>query len=394
MNESEMIDLKNDRPKTDRLLNYRNYLRQRPMLLALLSVLTILFFLAVAGLSKAYHDQRESLGNRWFNRGVADLNAKRFDAAVTDLRAALLYSPDNYSYQLNLAEALIGMKQTEQASAYLLNLWERQPEDGMVNLELARIAAEKGETEQAIRYYHNAVYAAWPPDQESKRLDARLELIELLLRNNQRAQAESEIIALEANVGDEPALLARLGDFFVRTLDFERAFTAYRASLKPDRRNAAALAGAGRAAFELGHYPLAYKYLQEAVAANSDDAKSAALLKTAELVLHLDPFQRPLSMAQRNRIVLEDFAIAGRRLPTCNTPAGSAQPSMAQPSLADAWAKMKPQITELGLQRRPDLVEQAMELVFNIERQTGNGCGAPTLADQALQLIAKLHEGN
>ena len=69
---------------------------------------------------------------------------------------------DDYAYQLNLAEALIGLKRTGEASTYLVNLWDRQPEDGLVNLELARIAVQKGQTEQALRYYHNAIYAAWP----------------------------------------------------------------------------------------------------------------------------------------------------------------------------------------------------------------------------------------
>src|SRR3954462_1588911 len=83
-----------------RFRNLRFYLRQRPVLLVLLSVLAVIFFLAVSGISRVYRAQRESLGERWFNRGLADLNAQRFDAAVKDFRAALLYSRDNYNYQL------------------------------------------------------------------------------------------------------------------------------------------------------------------------------------------------------------------------------------------------------------------------------------------------------
>src|SRR5579862_830448 len=137
----------------------RAYFRRQPVVLAVLAVLAVIFFLAVTGLSRAYHAQRESLGNRWFSRGVADLNAQRFDGAVMEFRSALLYSRDNYSYQLNLAEALIGLKRTSEASTYLVNLWDRQPEDGLVNLSLARIAVQRGQTEQALRYYHNAIYA-------------------------------------------------------------------------------------------------------------------------------------------------------------------------------------------------------------------------------------------
>ena len=394
MPEAQDEPVQEDPVKTKALLNYRFYLRQRPVVLAVLSVLAVVFFLTVTGLSRAYQAQREALGNRWFNRGVAELQAKRFDAAVSDFRSALLYSRDNYTYQLNLAEALLGQNHPGQASAYLLNLWDRQPEDGLVNLELARIASRNGQTEKAERYYHDAVYATWPSDQENKRQDTRLELIELLLRNNRRAQAESEIIALEANVGDDPGLQAKLGDLFERTLDYERAYAAYRASLKVDRHNQEAMAGAGQAAFELSRYPLAYKYLQAAVAANPKDTKSAELLKTTELVLKMDPFQRQISAAERNRRVVEAFTSAGERLQACGMQPGSTATTGSQPNLADSWAEMKPHITEQEIERKPDLIEAAMDLVFKIERQTSTRCGPPSTADQALQLIAQLHEGN
>jgi tetratricopeptide (TPR) repeat protein len=373
----------------------RVYLRQQPVMLALVAGLAVIFFLAVTGLSRAYREQREALGSRWFARGVAELRAQHFDSAVTEFRSALLYAPDDYAYQLNLAEALIGLKRTAEASTYLLTLWDRQPDDGLVNLELARIAAQRGQTEQTQRYYHNAIYATWPDDEEGKRRDARLELIEFLLRDDVRgrAQAESELIALAENIGDDAAQQRQVGDLFVRTLDYERAFEFYRLSLKSDRHNRAALAGAGSAAFELGRYPEARRYLQLAVAADADDAASAALLKTTDMVLAMDPFRRQISVAERNRIVVEAFAVAGERIKACDAQ-GSSATKPGQSNLADSWAKMKPQVTELGLRRDPDLVESAMGTVFEVERETSATCGAPAGKDLALLLIAKLHEGN
>src|SRR5579864_8900957 len=216
---------------------YRFYLRKRPAMLVLLSILAVIFFLAVTGLSRVYHAQRASLGDRWFSRGVADLNVKHYDAAVTEFRAAQLYSRDEYSYQLNLAEALIGLGHTGEAFAYLLNLWDREPDNGLVNLELARIVGQRGQTDQAVRYYHNAVYAAWPPGQESNRRDARLELIELLLRAKRSGDAQAELMALAANAGDEPSLQQTIGDLFIRAEDYEGALAAYRTILKADEHN-------------------------------------------------------------------------------------------------------------------------------------------------------------
>ena len=377
--------------------NFRRYLRHEPVVLALLSALAVIFFVAVTALSHLYQAQQEFLGNRWFMRGTTDLKQLHFDAAVTEFRSALLYSRDSYAYQLNLAEALIGLKRTGEAYAYFINLWDREPENGLVNLELARIAAQKSETEQALRYYHNAIYATWPGDQQVQRRETRLELIGYLLNISARAHAQAELIALAANLEDDPSQQARVGDLFVQTQDYEHALAEYRLSLKAQPHDPAALAGAGLAAFQLGRYNLAERYLQAAVTANPNDALSAARLKTAARIMQMDPFQRQISVAQRDRIVREAFAAAGQRLESCSAAGAAKGPAttpVAQPALSEDWAKMKPQITEPGLRRDPDLVNTAMELVFSIERQTSNACGAASETDAALLLIAKLHESN
>jgi tetratricopeptide (TPR) repeat protein len=219
-------------------------------------------------------------------------------------------------------------------------------------------------------------------------------LIEYLLRINAKAQAQAELIALQENVGGDPEQQKRLGDRFLRTQDYEHALAAYRISLRANRHDAVALAGAGWAAFQLGRYPLAERYLQAAVALDPNDIESAERLQTTQLVLRMDPFRRQISAGDRNKMVVEAFATAGKRLSGCATPKAAVASASSQPSLVEGWAKMKPQITEQQLRRDADLVEQAMELVFEIERQTSATCGAPTGEDLALLLISKLHEGN
>lgn len=376
---------------SDALARYRFYLRQRAVILATLTVLAVVSFVAVTGLSRAHQAQRQAIGERWFNRGAADLNAKRYDAAGTDFRAALLYSPDESSYQLKLAEALIGQGHTGQALAYLKNLWDREPENGIVNLELARIAAQRGETDDAIRFYHNAVYAVWPSDQEGMRGDARLELIDLLLRIRDKALAQGELIALAASVGPDPVQQGRIAELFLRAEDYEHAKGAFETVLKSEGHNAAALAGAGYAAFELGQYALAQHYLQAALAVNASDTASADRLKTAQMVLQMNPFRRQIPIVERNRIVVEAFQAAGERLRTCKL---SFISGTTLPSLNDEWTHLKPQINRQGLRRNPDRVEIAMDLVFRIERETSTVCGTPTGTDLALLLISKMREGS
>src|SRR5262249_10299022 len=157
---------------------------------------------------------------------------------------------------------------------YLLSLREQQPESGTVNLELARIFAKKGDAITAIRYYHNALYATWPPDAENQRLTGRFELIEFLLHENDKTQAQSELIALAANLPSDEQQHARVGELFLESQDYEHALTQYEEALKQNH-DADNYKGAGRAAFELGRYPLAKRYLQAATESDVKDAKTA-----------------------------------------------------------------------------------------------------------------------
>jgi tetratricopeptide (TPR) repeat protein len=348
----------------------RRYLTKEPVIIALLFAGAIAGFGAVSALSALYHSQQRSLASYWFNKGNADLLQHNYQRAVQEFHVALLYSRDNYDFRLNLAEALVGLGHIDEASTYFNNLWERQPENGLVNLELARIAVRNKNLEQALRYYHNAIYGVWPPEKEPMRRQTRLELIDYLLSINAKRQAQSELIALAATLGNEPGPRQRLGDLFLRVQDYPDALSAYRTVLRTQPRNAAALAQ------------------------SPNNTSLATLRKTTELVLQLDPFRRGLSLAQRNRIVVEDFQTVGRRLQTCMPSTGLTQPSPAERNLPDTWEKLKPRITVRGLLRDPSLVETTMDLIFDIERQTSITCGEPTGPDMALLLIAKLHEGS
>ncbi len=400
----------------------RWYAAREPIILAILTLLAFGGFVVVGALTNLYHKDQQFRGTRWYNRGNTDLTAGQWQRAVTDFHTALLFSRDNYSYELGLAEALAaqGGARKDQAYVYLLDLWQRQPENGTVNLELARISAAKGEQEQALRYYHSAIYAVWGSDSDAQRRAVRFELVEYLLHDNALTLAEAELIAMSGDLPPNVALHVRVGDLFIRTQDYAHAITEYRQALKIDRQSSAALAGIGHAAFQMGNYSLAQHYLQEAVAAGADGG-SAQLLETANLVLRMDPFRREIRAAQRARIVVDAFNLAGDRLKTCalptsaqaaNPPAAKpanggpstpepsapgpspAEPSLSEPSLSEQWSAMKPKITEANLQRDSDLLESAMDLVFTIERETNSQCGTPSGPDLALLLISKLHEGS
>lgn len=369
-----------------RRLAFSPYLQREPVTLAFLTLLAVVFFSAVTGLSHIYQAQQSSLAGRWASRGVDDLNAHRYTAAGVDFHTALLYDRDNGAYELSLAQALLGLNRFDEAHAYLINLWEREPDNGLVSLELARIAVHDKQTNQALRFYHNAIYATWSHNPDEARRRARLELIHYLLSIGAHPQAEAELIDLAAMVGDNAFRQTELGQLFLQVGDNQRALAAFRLALRLDRHNQSAMAGAGEAAFAMGMYPLAQRYLGQAVAASPSDAASAERLKLTQFVLTWDPFRQNIPVLDRNRVVMQAFNTAGARLKTCTAPSA---PILA---LQQSWSSLNPHVNLRGLRANPDLVNTAMTLVFQIERQTQNTCAKPSDADQALLLIANLHE--
>lgn len=368
--------------------------RREAVTLFLLAGLAIVLFIGVTALSELFRAQQDALADRWASRGAADLAAERFENAVNDYRAALRYGEDSSESQLGLAEGLIGLRRTGEAAAYLTNLWEAEPENGVVNRELARIAAGKGDTRGALRYYHNAIYAIWSGDAERERRNTRWELVKYLLGIQARAQAQSELIALSAEVGEDPGQQIELGNYFLKVQDDQHALAAFRQALHEDPKSQPALAGAGAAAFGLSDYPLAQHYLRAALAESAGDRDSANLLEVSEQVTRLDPFRRQISDAERDNAVIGVFDTAGERLKACPAAAGSPTMAGGTETLNDKWAKLKPQVTGRELRHNQDVVNQALNLAFAIERQAASKCGEGSAADAALLLISNLHEGS
>jgi tetratricopeptide (TPR) repeat protein len=366
--------------------------RREVLTLLLLTGLAIVLFIGVTALSRLFRAQQDALAARWSSRGASELAAGRFNNAVNDYRAALRYAEGSTSSQLGLAQGLMGLNRADEASAYLVNLWGAEPENGVVNRELARIDASRGDTHGALRFYHNAIYAVWTGDAERERRNTRWELVRYLLGIKARAQAQSELIALGAEVGDDPEQQLELGLSFLKVQDDQHALAAFRQALKADPRNQAALAGAGAAAFGMNDYLQAQRYLRAALTESPSDRDSANLLEVAEQVIRLDPFRRQLSAADRDRAVEGIFDTAGERLKTCAAAASSPSVAGGVQTLSEQWTKLKPQLRG-NLHRNPEAVNQALDLAFAIERQAGSKCGSGSSADAALFLISNLHEG-
>jgi tetratricopeptide (TPR) repeat protein len=386
--------------------------RSAPAVLIVLLLAAMAAFAAVSHLVTRFNLNQQARGRKLYAQGLADQNAGNLDAAIDEFRAALTGDPSNSQYQLALGRALRDTgdpRRLDEAKAYLQDLWQRTPEDGTINLALARVAARQGSIDDAFRYYHNAMYGVWRSDAEANRRKARLELIEFLLQKNRRVEAQPELMALAAGLPPEPALHLQAAGLFEQDQDYADAFSQYEQVLQRDRGNVQAMAGAGRAAFHLGKYRTAERYLLLAVNSNQKDLNSRNLLESASLILETDPFVRRISDAERNRRIKEAWVEAGDRLRTCAETKGeippaqnssakraSASPLANSPPAPDSltalqgeWDEMKTEVPHLRSSAETDLPDAIMDLVFKIEQETAAQCGEPQGTNLALLLTSQ-----
>jgi len=152
--------------------------------LALLSVFAVTCVLAVLTwlIFRSYSLHQKDAAARWKRRGEEALVHNNPAAAVYDLRTSLGYEPDHRDTEVELAKALAQMgtpRSMQEAAVYFNTLWEKEPGDGNINLQLARLAARQGQTAVALDHYHMAIYGVWEGDGAIRRRQVRLELMEL-----------------------------------------------------------------------------------------------------------------------------------------------------------------------------------------------------------------------
>lgn len=374
------------------------------LLLAGLIVVIAAFFSLTTFAARAYHGKQEQFGEEWYQRGEQALRQSRPSEAVEDFRNALAYSRDNDLYRLRLAQALMADNRPQEARTHLLILWEKEPGDGTINLELARLAAMWGDTQQAVRYYHAALYGVWPDEPMAHRWQIRFELAEYLLQRNtiqDTKDAQAELVALAAELPPQDAAgQTRLGTLLLRAGLNARALAAFRAALAAQPNLMSALKGASEAAFRMGEYQTARHYLLPVVAQDPKDQSALEMLNLCELVLKLDPFARGLTSGEQARRAFHDFQLALARAQKCPAPvaAPASRPASQTTPPADDFSSLlsqadsaKSRVNERVLARNPDLLESTMDLVFKLEK-VSSPCGPASLEDKALGLLAQQSE--
>jgi tetratricopeptide (TPR) repeat protein len=365
----------------------RDFIIREPLLVAILVMITVVFSFFTHAYSRAYDQRRAVLGVQWFERGRRDLKDGRPTAAVEDLRTALLYDPRNWEFGMQLANALMQANHTEQALNYYLSLWQRNPNNGPVNLQLARLYAQKSDTGNAERHFNGAVFGDWPDNADENRRAASLELIHYYLERGDTGHAESQLILLSGNLPEDPQLHTRVGNLYTRVGADQRALAQFREALTLDKDYVPALEGAGEAAFRVGDFRTAQSYLTQARELDPANTIIKNLQRILDAVLALNPYQQGLPEAERIQRSLRAFEIAGNRLQSCS----EAQPAPVGPFI-ERWKQLKAIANSRFLKQHPEEMETLLDFTASAEKLAQAHCGEPTTEDLALLAIAHQRE--
>jgi tetratricopeptide (TPR) repeat protein len=357
-------------------------------------VLLVLFVLVTAAISRMYHKKIHSLADNWFDEGETSFQAGDVQSALIDYRNALVYSPGDAKFQFHLAQALTAVGRGEEGRSYLLNLLSESPGSGDVNLALARIAAHKGVTSEAIRYYHAAIYGEWENDPIAMRWQVRRELSEYLLDRGEARQAVPEIIALADNTpADDPERRKIVGNLLLRAKLWPRALDGFQSLVFANNQDPDALLGAAISAFELGQYDLALDYFDRLPQQKREAPDIVEMYQTARQVNAVNPFVAGLSREEKARRAADALSLAGKRLQACAGQEGqSLSVTPPQTPLQKTFADSKELEARGNLQyiaKHPETIEDVMAHVFEMENAAADACGTPQDADRALWLLGR-----
>jgi tetratricopeptide (TPR) repeat protein len=385
------------------------------LIIVVLSGLTYLLF-------HSFKSHELDLAQRWKHRGEVALEKGDPNVAIDALRSSLAYQSDR-STEIELAEALAKAGRVHEAVAYFNTLRDSEPGSGIINLQLARLAARQKLQTQAIDYYQTAIDGTWEGDGYQRRRDVRLELAQYLISIHEFTRARNQLLIAAGNAPNQPVTLLKVAGMLEQCESSGDALQIYRTLAKQREPSWQALAGAGRTAYQLGQFALALRYLDRALYSRQFTAQPATvqatirnMQSTTSQILALYP-GADLTIRERALRVLHNVTVARKRFNSCeapiaaNAPAVPANPiapatppllppalqanTLAQAnqatakSLAARWAKFPRNPSLFRLEQNPQMEQSLMQLVYDTELDAAKQCGPPQGDDALLYRIAQ-----
>jgi tetratricopeptide (TPR) repeat protein len=346
-------------------------------------------------------DARESREHaaHLYDDGRAQLAAGRPRAASELFASALASERTNVRYGTALGEALLAAGEYPEAESVLRSQLARAESDGQANLVMARVLEREGRRDDAASYYHRAIYGRWEESAPTRRLEARMALVDLLARSGAKQELLAELLPLADSAIGTPALRRRVAHLFIAAGAPDRAVVFFREMLRADPKDGDAYAGLGEAALVLGNFATARADLLEARLLG-ESARTAGMLAVADTALALDPTPRRLDAQERHaraaRLLALVLEAAARCSPAAPVAMTDSARSMLAPPAADSsaiGARMRAERTAASVATEREAAESMLDLASALWGARGARCttSPSTVEERALPLVmAKL----
>lgn len=354
-------------------------------LLAGISAALLGLFLLTGFFIYSYHSERRTQAEKAFKSGNELLAKGRDEEAVEQFRNALSVSHSR-EHRTALAMTLLKLKRPNEAEDYLRELLQEDPNSGIANLGLARMAAQQNKNQEAVVYYHRSIYGHWPSHSAENPTEVRFELVEFLRKSGNEKQAITELLALAEQTHDNDRLEKRIGRLLFDVGATKESAMQFRDVLRENKQDAEAYAGLGEAEFALQNYKTAEEAFRNALKKNPDDRTFQNRLDVCAQIVALDPTSRGLNSAerfQRSRSILERTvqALDSCFLKSENVPSDSAQKLLESAKKA-LIAKARPRT--YGEDTEANLI-----IVENLWKQCEDQCRTSFEEDEVLSRVVE-----
>ncbi|MEO9250788.1 MAG: tetratricopeptide repeat protein [Gemmatimonadaceae bacterium] len=260
----------------------------------------IAFFLVFdAFVARIDTEEARSRALSGYREGTRLLAAGQLGDAAEQFRTAASMDRENLTYKVALARVTLRKGDTETAEGLLLAILQQDPTDGAANVLMARVLVEQRRIDDAIAYYHRAVYGRWRAGEGGSSLQARFELIDLLAAIKARKELLAELLPIQDQSLGDVALRDHIGFLFLLAESPARAADVFGQVLRKSPKDAEAAAGLGEASLALGEYATAENQLARAARLSPRDTAVTSSLELAHELVAMDPSRRGLRLQDR-----------------------------------------------------------------------------------------------
>jgi tetratricopeptide (TPR) repeat protein len=304
------------------------------LILIIASVIAALAFIDSA-LEKTEQRDLETQAQQAHIQGAQLLKQGKVNQAIELFRKAHVWERGNALYELDLIDALLAARKTEEAEPLVNEILLREPDDGRANLSAARWMLQRGKPADAISYYHRAVYGDWGPNASARRVAVRMELVHLLIAQGRKRELLAELLNLQVEAGTNMPIQKALGYLFLVAGAPSQAAAAYQTMIEHDPKDADAHAGLAEAELERGEYRNAHSAFLAALRYKPQDASIQRRLELSNTLAELDPTPRRLASMEKYRRSVRILRLAYDDLNACIAK-GTGTPSAATAQLLSA----------------------------------------------------------